>query len=150
MIQEKDCLTEKFAQEAVDFIDRNKDKPFLLYVPFNAPHEPFQVPIRYYERFKEVQDANKRAYYAMISALDDAVGAIVKKVRDAGLEEKTLFVFASDNGGATYTLATPEPLRPALSPPGGPHPGQGHQKVTKGSPAESIPLTSRGGPYIGA
>jgi arylsulfatase A-like enzyme len=106
IIQEMDYLTEKIAQEAVGFIERNKNKPFLLYVPFNAPHEPFQVPTRYYERFKEVQDTNKRTYYAMISALDDAVGAIVKKVRDAGLEEKTLFVFASDNGGATYTLAT--------------------------------------------
>jgi arylsulfatase A-like enzyme len=106
VIQEPGYLTERIAQEAVGFIEKNKDKPFLLYVPFNAPHEPFQVPTRYYERFQEVEDTNKRTYYAMISALDDAVGAIVKKVRDAGLEEKTLFVFASDNGGATYTLAT--------------------------------------------
>jgi arylsulfatase A-like enzyme len=106
IVEEKDYLTEKFAKEALDFIDRNKDRPFLLYVPFNAVHTPFQVPTRYYERFSEVQDENKRTYYAMISALDDAVGEIVKKVREAGLEEKTLIVFCSDNGGATYTRAT--------------------------------------------
>jgi arylsulfatase A-like enzyme len=106
IIEEKDYLTEKFAKEATDFIERSKEKPFLLYVPFNAPHTPFQVPTRYYERFSEVQDKNKRTYYAMISALDDAVGEIVKKVREAGLEEKTLIVFCSDNGGATYTRAT--------------------------------------------
>ena len=106
MIEEKEYLTEKFTTEAVDFIERNKDKPFLLYVPFNAVHTPFQVPTRYYERFGEVSDENKRTYYAMISALDDAVGEIVKKVQEAGLEEKTLIVFCSDNGGATYTRAT--------------------------------------------
>ena len=106
IIEEKDYLTEKFAKEATEFIERNKDRPFLLYVPFNAVHTPFQVPTRYYERFSAVKDKNKRTYYAMISALDDAVGEIVNKVREAGLEEKTLIVFCSDNGGATYTRAT--------------------------------------------
>lgn len=104
--REKGYLTERFAEESCAFIEKNKDKPFCLYTSFNAVHEPFQVPRRYYERFKHVQDTNKRTYYAMISALDDAVGAIVQKVRDEGLEEKTLFFFTSDNGGATYTGAT--------------------------------------------
>lgn len=106
VIQENGYLTERIAEEAKEFIDRNRDKPFVLYVPFNAPHTPFQVPSRYYERFSEVHDENKRVYYAMISALDDAVGDIVKKVRDLGLEEKTIFFFTSDNGGAAYTHAT--------------------------------------------
>ncbi len=106
IIDEKDYLTEKFAKEAEAFIDKNKDNPFVLYVPFNAPHTPFQVPTEYYERFAKVKDENKRIYYAMISALDDAVGKIVKKVREDGLEEKTLILFASDNGGAVYTRAT--------------------------------------------
>jgi arylsulfatase A-like enzyme len=106
ILDEKDYLTERFALEAEAFIDRNKDKPFVLYVPFNAPHTPFQVPTEYYDRFSKVQDENKRIYYAMVSALDDAVGRIVKKVRENGLEEKTLIVFTSDNGGAAYTRAT--------------------------------------------
>ncbi|MFM1918519.1 MAG: Arylsulfatase [Candidatus Hydrogenedentota bacterium] len=106
VIQENGYLTERIAEEANAFIEQNREKPFMLYVPFNAPHTPFQVPALYYDRFSAVKDENKRVYYAMISALDDAVGAITRKVRDAGLEEKTLILFSSDNGGATYTHAT--------------------------------------------
>ncbi len=106
IIQENGYLTERIAQEATDFIERNRGNPFVLYVPFNAPHTPFQVPVPYYDRHNGETDETKRVYHAMITALDDAVGTIVKKVQDAGLEEKTLFFFASDNGGATYTRAT--------------------------------------------
>jgi arylsulfatase A-like enzyme len=106
IIDEKAFLTEKFAEEATAFIDKNKKKPFLLYVPFNAPHTPFQVRKKYYARFAHIKDENKRVYYAMISALDDAIAQILQKVKDEGLEENTLIVFASDNGGATYTHAT--------------------------------------------
>ena len=106
IIEEKAYLTEKFADEAETFINKNKTKPFLLYVPFNAPHTPFQVRKKYYDRFPNVKDENKRVYYAMISALDDAVGRIVAKVKKEGIEENTLIVFASDNGGADYTFAT--------------------------------------------
>ena len=106
IIDEKAFLTEKFAEEATAFIDKNKKKPFLLYLPFNAPHTPFQVRKKYYDRFAHIKDENKRVYYAMISALDDAIAHIWKKVKDEGLEENTLIVFASDNGGATYTHAT--------------------------------------------
>ena len=78
----------------------------MLYVPFNAPHTPFQVTKKYYDRFPRVEDENKRVYYAMISAMDDAVGAITGKIKEEGLEENTLIFFLSDNGGATYTRAT--------------------------------------------
>lgn len=106
IIDEKAYLTEKFAEEAEAFIDKNKAKPFLLYVPFNAPHTPFQVRKKYYDRFPNVKDENKRVYFAMISALDDAIGRIREKVKKEGLEENTLIFFASDNGGADYTFAT--------------------------------------------
>ena len=106
IIKDKTYLTETFADEAEAFIDKNKTKPFLLYVPFNAPHTPFQVRKNYYDRFPNVKDENKRVYFAMISALDDAIGRIVAKVKKEGLEENTLIIFASDNGGADYTFAT--------------------------------------------
>lgn len=106
IIKDKAYLTETFADEAEAFIDKNKSKPFLLYVPFNAPHTPFQVRKKYYDRFPNVKDENKRVYFAMISALDDAIGRIVTKVKKEGLEENTLIIFASDNGGADYTFAT--------------------------------------------
>lgn len=106
IIKDKKYLTETFADEAEAFIDKNKTKPFLLYVPFNAPHTPFQVRKKYYDRFPNVKDENKRVYFAMISALDDAIGRIIAKVKKEGLEENTLIIFASDNGGADYTFAT--------------------------------------------
>ena len=106
IVDEKVYLTEKFADETEAFIDKNKTKPFLLYVPFNAPHTPFQVRKKYYDRFPNVKDENKRVYFAMISALDDAIGRIRAKVKKEGLEENTLIIFASDNGGADYTFAT--------------------------------------------
>ncbi|UUF14072.1 MULTISPECIES: sulfatase-like hydrolase/transferase [Flavobacterium] len=106
IIKDKKYLTETFADEAEAFIDKNKNKPFLLYVPFNAPHTPFQVRKKYYDRFPNVKDENKRVYFAMISALDDAVGRIREKVKKEGLEENTLIFFISDNGGADYTFAT--------------------------------------------
>ncbi|MBL8992245.1 MAG: sulfatase-like hydrolase/transferase, partial [Spirochaetia bacterium] len=80
--------------------------PFFLYIPFNAPHTPFQVPRSYYDRYANIHDHNKRVYAGMIAAFDDAVGDILKTLRDEGLDENTLVFFASDNGGATYTEAT--------------------------------------------
>jgi len=106
VVEEKEYLTTKLAEEACRFIRQNEKNPFFLYVPFNAPHTPFQAPKSYYDRFPDVKDKNKRVYYAMIAALDDAVGEIMKQVKESGIEENTLIFFTSDNGGATYTGAT--------------------------------------------
>jgi arylsulfatase A-like enzyme len=104
-INEDEYLTFSIAKYANKFIEQHKQEPFFLYIPFSAPHTPFQAPKEYYDRFASEPDHNKRVYYAMISALDDAIGKILQKVRDEGLEENTMIFFASDNGGATYTLA---------------------------------------------
>jgi arylsulfatase A-like enzyme len=106
VVDEQDYLTTKIAEEACSFIRKNRDNPFFLYVPFSAPHTPFQITGAYYERFAHVSDHNKRVYYGMIQALDDAVGKISGTVRELELDERTLVFFASDNGGATYTGAT--------------------------------------------
>ncbi len=106
VIEEKEYLTQKIAREAVQYLEAHKNEPFFLYVPFNAPHTPFQVTKKYFERFSHVKERNKRIYYAMIAALDDAVGEITKKLKELDLEEKTIIFFASDNGGAVYTGAT--------------------------------------------
>ena len=79
---------------------------------FNAPHDPFQVPKNYFDRVQNVHDSVKRVYYGMIEALDDAVGKIVEKLKALQIEDNTLILFISDNGGATYTRATDNaPLR---------------------------------------
>ncbi len=111
-VEENEYLTEAFAREAVAYIERHKTAPFFLYAPFNAPHLPLQATRKYVERFKHITDERRRVYAAMVSALDDAVGAILKKLRDSNLEKDTLVVFLSDNGCATYTGAcTNDPLR---------------------------------------
>ena len=111
-VEEEEYLTDAFAREAVAYIDRHQKGPFFLYAPFNAPHEPFQATQKYLDRFPNVKDERRRIYMAMVSALDDGVGAILKKLRETGLEKDTLVVFLSDNGCATYTGAcTNDPLR---------------------------------------
>jgi arylsulfatase A-like enzyme len=105
-IEEEEYLTFKIADEACRFIRESGSEPFMLYVPFNAPHTPFQAPQEYYDRFSHVGDRNKQVYYGMIAALDDAVGEILDQIKESGLEEKTMIFFTSDNGGATYTGAT--------------------------------------------
>ncbi len=105
-IQEERYLTDALADEAIAFIEANKDQPFFLYLPFSAPHTPFQATKTYFDQFSHIQDRNKRVYYAMIKQMDDAIGNVMAKIDSLGLSKNTLICFASDNGGATYTQAT--------------------------------------------
>ncbi|MCB9192295.1 MAG: sulfatase-like hydrolase/transferase, partial [Flavobacteriales bacterium] len=106
IIEEEYYLTDRIAEEANAFIDRNQDQPFFLYVPFLAPHTPFQATKAYYDKLDYIEDRNKRVYNAMIWQLDDAVGNIISHLEQTGLMENTIIFFLSDNGGATYTEAT--------------------------------------------
>ena len=111
-VSEAEYLTDAFAREAVSFIERHRDDPFLLYVAFNAPHTPIEATTEYVERFSHIADPHRRIYAAMVSSLDDAVGRILDTLEHAGLAEDTLVVFLSDNGCAVYTQAcTNDPLR---------------------------------------
>ena len=103
---EKAYLTEAFGREAVAFIDRHQKQPFFLYLPFNAPHGPLQAPPKTLERFAQIEDETRRVYAAMVSAVDDAIGSVLEKLRTAGLEDNTLVFFISDNGGPTDVNAS--------------------------------------------
>jgi arylsulfatase A-like enzyme len=104
-----DVLTDK----AVQFIERNKAKPFVCYVPFTTPHSPFSVPPADWARFKdmpisqqatnaqaEIPDATRCAL-AMVENQDRNVGRILEKLKSLGLEENTIVVYFSDNGPNT-------------------------------------------------
>jgi arylsulfatase A-like enzyme len=106
VIREERYLTFAIRDEAVEFMARNRDTPFFLYLAFNAPHVPFQAPRVYWEMHDDTEDENKRVYYSMIHALDDAIGDLMEKLELLGLEEQTLIYLISDNGGASYTGAT--------------------------------------------
>ncbi len=111
-VEEPEYLTDAFAREAVSYIDRHKDEPFFLYVPFNTVHTPLQATENYQERFASVKDRKRRTYYAMTSALDDAVGRIQAALEKNGLVDDTLVIFFNDNGGPTYTgVQSNGPLR---------------------------------------
>ncbi|MCC7267228.1 MAG: sulfatase-like hydrolase/transferase [Caulobacteraceae bacterium] len=101
LVDEREYLTDAFTRESVDFIERHKDKPFFLYVAYNAPHTPLQAPKKYLDRYPATMEKGPRIYAAMVSALDDGVGAIRAKLKQTGLEDDTLIVFLSDNGCAS-------------------------------------------------
>ena len=112
VLDEKEYLTDAFGREAAAFIDRNKDRPFFLYLPFNAVHAPLEAAQKYADRAKSIKDATRRTYAAMTIALDDAVGRVLDTVRKADLEQNTLIFFLSDNGGPTpQTTSSNAPLR---------------------------------------
>ena len=110
--QQAEYLTDEFAAEAAAFIRRHKDHPFFLYLSFNAVHMPLQTLQKYLDRFAgKITDPKRLVYAGMLSAMDDAVGAVLAEVRQAGLERDTLVFFLSDNGGPTaFTTSRNDPL----------------------------------------
>jgi arylsulfatase A-like enzyme len=111
---EKFYTTDAYAERAVDWLSKqSKDKPFFLYLPFNAQHAPLQAPEKYLKRFEgKIADENRRAFAACMSAMDDAVGRVLAQIRKMDAEENTIVWFFSDNGGPTrQTTSNNGPLR---------------------------------------
>lgn len=98
-VDEKEYLTDAFGREAVAFIDEHKKEPFFLYWTFNAVHVPLEATDTYLKRFDAIKDPKRKKYAAMMSAMDDNVGRVLKKLADERLTENTLIFFISDNGG---------------------------------------------------
>ena len=109
-VDEKEYLTDAFAREAVAYIDKHQKEPFFLYLTFNAVHTPMQATDKYRDRFKDVADEKRRTYCGMMSAMDDAIGSVLKKLDDARLTENTLVCFISDNGGPPVNASSNGPL----------------------------------------
>ena len=107
-VKEPEYLTDAFAREAVAFIDRHKtgDRPFFLYLAFNAVHTPMHATDDRLKRFASITDKTRQTYAAMTTALDEGVGKVLAKLRAEKLEENTLIVFFSDNGGPTMPGTT--------------------------------------------
>ena len=105
-VRELDYTTDAFGREAVAFIDRHKAEPWFLYLAFNAVHTPMQATDDRLAKFPNVADQQRRTYDAMMLAMDEAIGAVRKKLTEAGLEQNTLVTFISDNGGPTMKGVT--------------------------------------------
>jgi len=106
VVQPSGYLTETLASETVSFIERKKDTPWFVYLPFNAVHAPLEATAKYEDRFRSIQNPKRRKFAAMLSAMDDAVGSVLAKVRELNLEEDTLIYFISDNGGPTASITS--------------------------------------------
>jgi N-acetylgalactosamine-6-sulfatase len=103
-------MTDLIAQEACDFLKRMPGKPFFLYVPFNAPHSPFQGPDDKPSENLTEENFNRgtrATYIKMVERLDDRIGTILKTLDDLGLAQNTLVIFSSDNGGPANSRNDP-------------------------------------------
>lgn len=102
-VNEQRYLTDAFGEEAAAFIARQRDatRPFFLYLAFNAVHTPLQATEKYQQRFAQITEPRRRVYAAMLSALDDAVGLVLKTLAATGKLKHTLLIFHNDNGGPT-------------------------------------------------
>ncbi len=117
MFQSKGYCTDVFTEAAMDFVKANKEQPFFLYLSYNAPHAPLQVPQEYLDRYKDIDPSsgfendgrpfpemdermkeNARKVYAMVSNIDDNLKKLFKQLEDLKLEDNTLVIFMTDNG----------------------------------------------------
>ena len=102
-VDEHRYLTDAFGEEAAAFVERqhHASSPFFLYLAFNAVHSPLQAVEKYTSRVQHIADQKRRTYAAMLSAMDDAVGLLLRQLEQTGKLQNTLLVFTSDNGGPT-------------------------------------------------
>ncbi len=105
-VKELDYTTDAFGREAVSYIERNKGKPWFLYLAFNAVHTPMDATKDRLEKFSQIKDTKRRTYAAMMSAMDDNVGRVLKALQDSGQAGNTIVTFISDNGGPTMAGVT--------------------------------------------
>lgn len=91
-------LTDDFTNEAIDFIEREKDNPFFMYLAYNAPHGPIHATSEYLEKVEHIEDGKRAAYAGLVVGLDAGVGKVVQKLKAEGLYDNTLIFFYSDNG----------------------------------------------------
>lgn len=106
-------LTDRLTTEAAEFIQENRERPFFLYFPHYGVHTPLQAKaevVAKYEQTPEGERQGKPVYAAMIESVDDSVGRVLATLKDLQLDERTLVIFTSDNGGF-YNATSNSPLR---------------------------------------
>ena len=105
-------LTDYFSTRAVDYIRQNRDRPWFLYLAYNAPHSPLMAPKEDVEANAHIPDLNRRTFAGMMTALDRGVGRVMAALDESGQRRRTLVLFISDNGGPTHkTTSRNDPLR---------------------------------------
>lgn len=113
-VRGKGFTVDDFTDHAIDFIEKNSRKPFLVYLPYNTPHSPFIVPKTFWNNFKDRvitqrgQEGDRedvdvtRAVLAMCENIDANVGRVLSKIEKLGLKENTIVLYFSDNGPNSF------------------------------------------------
>ena len=103
--------TTLFTERAAAFIESNTNRPFFLYLAYNAPHYPLYAPTNYTARFMSVPFGARRTFAAMVGALDDGVGRVLDVLEARGLSSNTMVWFMTDNGPMTNQGGVSAPFR---------------------------------------
>ena len=106
-VREEGYTTNLIGDDAVKYINaQDPNKPFYLYLTFNAPHTPYQAPKEYIAKYAGIADPTRRTYAAMVDCLDENIGKVVAALDERGLRDNTLILFHSDNGGTRSKMFT--------------------------------------------
>jgi len=111
--QDNKYSTTLFTEKAQDVI-RNHDSsqgPMFLFLSYQAPHDPLEVPESYLEEYAYIKNKNRRKYAGMITCMDEYIGKLVDTLKETGMWENTVFIFSSDNGGVPKYGGNNWPLR---------------------------------------
>ncbi|MCW8863491.1 MAG: sulfatase-like hydrolase/transferase [Colwellia sp.] len=109
-IKSSGYLTDNLTEQAIDFIERNREEDFFIYLAYNAVHTPMQAPDDLLEKYNHIKKPRRRALAAMTAALDNNIARLTKRLKTLGLEQDTMVIFLNDNGGPTpynFSLNTP-------------------------------------------
>ena len=111
-VRETEYMTDALSREASRFVTEAAEmkKPFFLYLAYNAPHTPLEAKEDDLALYAGIDDEKRRAYAAMVHAVDRGVGRLVETLKTSGAFDNTLIVFLSDNGGQLGAGASNEPL----------------------------------------
>ncbi len=102
MFKPRGYMTDYLTNEAVKAVEANRNRPFFMYFAPNAIHTPLQATKADYDALPQIKDHRLRVYGAMVRSLDRNVGRLLQSLKDNGLDQNTLVIFTSDNGGAGY------------------------------------------------
>ena len=111
MFAPKGYMTDYLTDEAIKAVAANKNRPFFMYFAPNAIHTPLQATKADYDALPQIKDHRLRVYGAMVRNLDRNIGRLMQALKDQGLDQNTLIIFTSDNGGAGY-IGLPEINKP--------------------------------------
>ena len=95
-------LADYYTDEAITAIERNKNRPFFLFLAHWGVHTPLQAAKADYDALAHIPDHRMRVYAAMVRSIDRSVGRVLQSLRDQGIDQNTLVVFTSDNGAPGY------------------------------------------------